>query len=55
MEGGAAAYDFADDYVYLLYPDGHEEYWTYDGGLLKEAPASSGQMDWSLELPPSEE
>ena len=32
--GGMAAHDFAEDYVYLLYPDGHEEYWSYDGGLL---------------------
>lgn len=53
--GGSAGYDFADDYVYLLYPDGHEEYWTYDGELLDKAPASSGQeMDWSLEVPPPE-
>ena len=52
-ESGAAGYTFADDYVYLLFPDGHEEYWTYDGELLDEPPASSGQeMDWSLEAPP---
>ena len=36
---GRAAYSFADDYVYLLYPDGHEEYWSYDGQLLDEPPA----------------
>lgn len=53
MEGGAAGYTFADDYVYLLYPDGREEYWSYDGRLLDAPPASPGlEMDWSLELPP---
>ncbi len=52
-EGGAAGYDFADDYVYLLFPDGHEEYWSYDGQLLDEPPASPEQeLDWSLEAPP---
>lgn len=56
LEGGTAGYDFADDYVYLLFPDGHEEYWSYDGERLDEPPASSGQeMDWSLEVPPPAE
>ncbi len=55
MDGGAAGYTFTDDYVYLLYPDGREEYWSYDGEQLEEPPASPGlEMDWSLELPPPE-
>ena len=54
MGGGAAGYDFADDYVYLLFPDGHEEYWSYDGELLDDPPVSSGrELDWSLEVPPA--
>ncbi len=52
-EGGVTGYTFADDYVYLLFPDGHEEYWTYDGEQLDEPPASTvPEMDWSLEAPP---
>ena len=52
---GRAAYDFADDYVYLLFPDGHEEYWSYDGQLL-EGPAAGdgGEPDWSLVTPTPE-
>ena len=51
--GGVSGYDFADDYVYLLFPDGHEEYWSYDGELLEQPPArDGGEMDWSLEGPP---
>ena len=29
--GGLSRYGFEDDYVYLQFPDGHEEYWSYDG------------------------
>ena len=54
--GGTAGYDFADDFVHLLYPDGHEEYWSYDGELLDGPPAArdDGELDWSLEVPPAE-
>ena len=53
MDSGAVGYTFADDYVYLLFPDGHEEYWSYDGQLLTEPAArDGGELDWSLELPP---
>lgn len=56
LEDGTAGYDFADDYVYLLFPDGHEEYWSYEGERLDEPPASPGpEMDWSLEFPPPAE
>ncbi len=51
--GGVSGYDFADDYVYLLFPDGHEEYWSYDGQLLEQPPTRDGEeLDWSLEVPP---
>ena len=49
---GRAAYDFADDYVYLLFPDGHEEYWSYDGQLLEGPTArDGGEPDRSLVTP----
>ncbi len=39
VNNGAASYDFTDEYVYLLFPDGHEEYWSYDGERL-DGPAA---------------
>lgn len=32
--GGLSGYGFEDDYVYLQFLDGHEEYWSYDGQQL---------------------
>ena len=54
MNNGTAGYTFADDYVYLLFPDGHEEYWSYDGELL-DAPSATAapEMNWSIEVPPA--
>ena len=38
--GRDGGYSFTDDYVYILWPDGHKEYYTYDGELLEEPPAA---------------
>ncbi len=43
--GGYAGYDFTDDHVYILWPDGHGEYWTYDGELYLQEPAESDQEE----------
>ena len=40
--GHTGGYGFEDDYVSILWPDGHEEYYTYDGELLEEAPVAEG-------------
>ena len=50
--GGYAGYDFTDDYVYILWPDGHGEYWTYDGELYLQEPAEYDleEIDESQEI-----
>ena len=45
--GHAGGYGFTDDYVSILWPDGHEEFYTYDGELYLQEPAES-----ELEEPP---